>query len=1138
MAFSNRDRVGRAIEILGEALDPFIARVLARVTPSGGDWTAILEAKDRVGGKSGQLYSRTDPQVQLRVITERLGELGFPFHDDLSRAEQNLAGELREVRNKWAHAQPFTADDTYRALDTTERLLRAVGAIAGADETRRLRTDLQRSAYENETRRSTKAQGSVLPSLEDAELTPWRQVLAPHPDVASGKYATSEFAADLYQVAHSSAEDHVPVEYLDPVEFFRRTYLTEGLRDLLGRAADRVTGDTNAEPVINLQTTFGGGKTHSLLAVWHLFSGKATSDLPEDVQHLLKGRDLDAIRASVRRVALVGNEISPGAPTTKSDGTVVRTLWGELAWQLGGANAFEMVAESDRTATNPGAALRTLLAAHSPAVILIDEWVAYARQLHGRDDLPGGSFETQFTFAQTLTEAAKSVPGVLLLVSVPASDIRLDDPDGASGASDLEVGGTHGRAALQRLDNVVRRVAHPWRAASSQESFEIVRRRLFSEPDGKALSEISATARRFGNFYREHSGEFPSDTRDHAYEARIKAAYPIHPELFDRLYEDWSTLERFQRTRGVLRLMSAVVHQLHVSGDDSALVMPGSIPLDAMGLRDEIAQYLDDSWKPIIDADIDGDDATSQRIDADRPLFGKRALTRRIARALFLGSAATLHSGHKGIERQRLFLGVAIPGDTVGNFGSSLQMLADRTTYLFSEGERYWFDVQPSINRMVTDRSEALDDEDVWAEVIKRLSMSTSGGAPEFAGVIVAPRSTGDVPEGDAVRLVVLHPKYRHHGKGADSPAWDFALDLARNRGTSPRVTANTVVMLAADDNRWGELDAAVRQHLAWRSIVASVEEMDLTQQNAAQARRRRDETNKIVDQRLSGTWIWGLYPVQAAGSDPLSISQIKSDGDDPRIAVRTGTRIVREDVLRTRTSPSSIWVELSQQLRARWNSGRLSVGELWEFYTRYPYLVRLKDKQVLLAALPSVLTDAGWTAQGFALATGYDESTGLFEGLALPLEDQSFGPLLDSTLLVAPALATSQREEERARAAAEAAASASASPGPSGGTAASTPTDPRVPGVIVNPTVISAARYEGRYVIDAVDGDVAARLQRIGAEVLAHLANAQGVELFEVTVEVRAEHPDGFSAATKRVVSENARTLRFDESRFEDVEF
>jgi predicted AAA+ superfamily ATPase len=450
----------------------------------------------------------------------------------------------------------FSSDDAARALDTIERLLHAVGAVDSAEDVRKLRVDLQRTVFEDQTRKQVKRTTVTLDP--GSGLRPWREVIRPHDDVARGEFTASEFAADLHLVRTGQATSP---EYGDPVEFFTRTYLTEGLRDLLSRALRRVGGgDGNASPVVNLQTNFGGGKTHSMLALYHLFSGTPAKDFPQELQELIaETGNPDLAALGVKRVALVGTYLKAGSPLIKDDGTEVRTLWGELAWQLGGREAYDLIAEDDRAGTNPGEALRTLTAKYSPALILIDEWVAYARQLVTDKELPSGSFETQFTFAQSLTEVVRSVPGAMLVVSIPASDTG----DAGSG-SDIEIGGANGQLALERLQNVIRRVADQWRPSSKDESFEIVRRRLFQAPNAEGLTTISAVARSFVTLYRSNTALFPRDAAAPSddYEQRIRASYPLHPELLDRLYEDWSTLERFQRTRGVLKLVSSIVHEL------------------------------------------------------------------------------------------------------------------------------------------------------------------------------------------------------------------------------------------------------------------------------------------------------------------------------------------------------------------------------------------------------------------------------------------------------------------------------------------------------------------------------------------------------------------------------------------------
>ena len=275
--------------------------------------------------------------------------------------------------------------------------------------------------------------GGLVEAVSEGGLKPWREVVTPHADVASGRYQQAEFAADLWQVKLGEGAE----EYRDPGEFFRRTFLTGSLRQLLAGAARRLAGQ-GGDPVVQLQTNFGGGKTHSMLALYHLFSGIPARELAgmEEVLGEVGGD----IPPEVRRVVLVGTRISPGNPVTKDDGTVVRTLWGELAYQLGGKPAFERLRADDERATSPGDVLRELLNEHGPCLVLIDEWVSYARQLHDGADLPAGSFETQFTFAQALTETVKVTGNCLLVISLPASDTT-DSGSPHTEADDAEVGG-------------------------------------------------------------------------------------------------------------------------------------------------------------------------------------------------------------------------------------------------------------------------------------------------------------------------------------------------------------------------------------------------------------------------------------------------------------------------------------------------------------------------------------------------------------------------------------------------------------------------------------------------------------------------------------------------------------------------
>jgi uncharacterized protein len=304
MAMSNRERVGRAFELLAAGLGPYVDRRMRGQSSAKDQWFEQVKARER-GSVSLQ-----DPALHLKVMADHWDVV---FRGELTRSDRNVVFELRDVRNKWAHNEAFTADDAYRALDSIERLLVAVDAVEAAD-VGRSKDELMRVQYEAEARKAAALQ-EVLVTTPTAGLKPWRDVIAPHDDVARGRFALAEFAADLSQVTRGAGA----AEYVDPVEFFRRTYLTEGLRTLLITAVQRLT-EAGGAPVVDLQTTFGGGKTHSEIATWHLFSGTPTKRFPQEVQDLIRDAGVVGDLPDVRRAAVVGTKLSPGQPSIKDDG--------------------------------------------------------------------------------------------------------------------------------------------------------------------------------------------------------------------------------------------------------------------------------------------------------------------------------------------------------------------------------------------------------------------------------------------------------------------------------------------------------------------------------------------------------------------------------------------------------------------------------------------------------------------------------------------------------------------------------------------------------------------------------------------------------------------------------------------------
>jgi predicted AAA+ superfamily ATPase len=1133
MAITNHERVGKALDLLNIGLRPFAEREMHSV--HGEKWIEAARStigEDRSSPKQRGSGFNWDTQALLTLLWEQWNGV---FSKTLGRAERTLVQELRDIRNKWAHQEAFSTDDAYRALDSAGRLLTAVSAPQ-SDEIEKMKMELLRLRFDEQVRgEKRKSAGTAIESAASGNLKPWREVVTPHRDVASGRYQQAEFAADLWQVHLGEGTD----EYKNPAEFFRRTYLTESLKRLLVGAVQRLGGG-GGDPVVQLQTNFGGGKTHSMLALYHLFSGIAPNELSgidavmQEALGTRASRPQDAAKMAalpgVRRVVLVGNKISPGNPVTKPDGTVVRTLWGELAWQLGGKKAFKRVQADDEKATSPGDVLRELFKEYGPCLVLIDEWVAYARQLHDQSDastalstgLPAGGFETQFSFAQVLTESAKLAKNCLLVISLPASDTA-GSPH--TQADDVEVGGQRGREALDRLRNVVGRVESSWRPASAEEGFEIVRRRLF-EPlaDQAQFKDRDVVARAFADLYRTQHQEFPPECRDADYEKRLRAAYPIHPEIFDRLYSDWSTLVKFQRTRGVLRLMAAVIHSLWEKGDRNPLILPANISIDDQRVQFELTRYLSDNWVPVIEKDVDGPSSLPLRLDGEVPNLGKFAACRRVARTIYLGSAPTATAAHRGLEDRRVKLGCVMPGESPAVFGDALRRLAGAATYLYQDGPRYWYSTQPTVTKLAEDRAEQLkrDPDKVVAELDQRLRVDLRKTG-DFSRIHPMPQSGQDVPDDMDARLVVLGVDHAYN-KEPGNAAEVAAKAIFDSRGNTPRLFRNTLVFLAVDQTRLQDLDEAVRRYLAWDSILAEQEKLDLSPHQVKQAETQKTSADGAVTARLPEAYQWLLVPVQGSPQAAVEWQSFRLSGQDA-LALRASKKLRTDELLVTSLAGTRLRMELDRV--PLWRGDHVAIKQLVEDFARYLYLPRIKEPAVLVGAIRDGLGLLTWSQDSFAYTNSFDEGAGRYRGLRcgqqIPVTET------DSGLLVRPEIARKQQDAETQQA-----------PGATGGTAAgagATPPGGANGGTATTETDTGATqaaapkRFHGTVALDPTR--VGRDASRIADEVVAHLAGLMGSTV-KVTLEIEAEIPSGTPENVVRTVTENSRTLKFTSQGFE----
>lgn len=937
-------------------------------------------------------------------------------------------------------------------------------------------------------------------------MKPWREIAVPHPDVLAGTFQQSEFAADLTAVRSGKATH----EYQDAKAFYDRTYITEGMRLLLASVAKRLNGK-GGDPVIQLQTAFGGGKTHTMLAVYHLACRPGSLDeLPGVPGVLDQAGIMDVPRARV--CVLDGNDHAPGQPW-KHGNQNIHTLWGEMAWQLGGEEGYSMVKDSDLTGTSPGKeGIRALLERYSPCVILMDELVAYVRQFPDGKTISGGSFDSNLSFAQALTEATKLVPNAILLASLPESEV--------------EAGSAKGVAALKALEKTFGRVQAIWKPVGTEESFEIVRRRLF-EPvrDTATRDEV---CRAFSQMYVSEGIKLPGETQEARYLDRLVKSYPVHPEIFDRLYEDWATIDGFQRTRGVLKLMAKVIYRLWKDQNRDYLILPGSIPLYDGETKNELLYYLAPGWDPVVERDIDGERSETAELENREPRFGAVHAARRVARTIFFGtapgSAATIPNATRGMDRPRTTLGCLQPGQTSSLYVDALGRLSDNLHYLNSNGDRaqdstrYWFDTRANLRREMEDRKRRFDEA---REVKPKLAESLRKllGSVHVVDALHVFTSHADVPDDGALRLVVFPPE-RFYTKSEPKMAFDEVEEFIKKHGEKPRYRGNRLLFLAPDHGTLARAKDAVRTVLAWSSILDNVQsgQLNIDRAQETQAKKELTAVTETLPRVVRECFRWLLCPVMHNPTDrkpEIEAFPVNTSGSSIGNEIE---RICSENELVV-----SVWSPIhlrdSVLKKIYWKQDKPSVAALavWDDMQRYLYLPRLRN----LGVYEQTVMKGAASRDFFGTAYGLHE--GVFEGFKL---EDGFIQVDDTLLLIEPATAATY---ERANRELAKVAEQPPQPAPTAGGWNPPPQPIPAPGIQpVSGTVAPkpvAKHFHGSVEVSAAMAKM--KLAEIADELINILASDPDATV-KVTLDVSAEFPRGAKEPTVRAVSENAKTLNF----------
>ena len=622
-------------------------------------------------------------------------------------------------------------------------------------------------------------------------LKPWYAVATPHKDIRDGRLAESVFAANLWAVVQKTA----PEGYLDAEEFFAKTYLTTGLSRVLNRvaAALRGRGETG-DRIISLQTAFGGGKTHTLVALWHLAKNADRlngSPFAGDLRGAIGGQ----LPEKVRGVAVFTNQTCDATQGRRtSDGVHLRTLWGELAHQLGGNSLYERVRANDEAQRVPQGLFVEILRAASPCLILLDELadycVAAAAVAVGQTSLA----DQTISFIQQLTESVQQVPGAVVVATLPASKFEVAQTE-------------KGQEAFMALEKRFQRLGADVKPVADNEIYEVARARLFESIAPENESDYpSQIARVYQDMYAKHSGEVPAEAAKRTYRNLIQRAYPFHPLLIDTLYTRWGSNPDLQRTRGVLQLLASIVGDLwqrrRGSTQTQHLIQPCHIRWSVDAVQAALTRLWGPPYESVAAADVIGERSNAGIFDDERGEdYRSESIGEGLASAILLGSFGG-QGGRSGFSAKDLKLACSRHGLNWNYTDGALLELENRCFYLHTVAagslrKRYWFGTKPTLNKLVVQYRQQSGKEYFTEQIIENLrteSQKSSLGGATWR-VIVDPAE--DLPEQRSLALLILPPSLAWDNKNDRNDAIQkFVKSISSFCGQKERLYRNTLLYL------------------------------------------------------------------------------------------------------------------------------------------------------------------------------------------------------------------------------------------------------------------------------------------------------------------------------------------------------
>lgn len=848
----DREKLQRGLGLFLDAMRPYAVSIITRECADGVSWDMDFERRidnerKRNNWQMQRMQLNNNGSSLLGLIDyNNLVTFIINYKESVTREVggtkdynrlRSCLQELQDTRNSWAHFDSNSLDDdeAERAFSNMIQVSKLLEMPELEEELKRIKGGTQARVEPTPQPQPQRVSAQAVQQDNNGAvdyngvLPAWFNTIMPQYDIRNGQLDESIFAANIEEVATGTA----PVVYQDIVSFFDRTYVTDGMRELIRRVVQALNGKESQNRVISLQTGFGGGKTHSLISLYHTVKYSRDFRNMEAARHILAPEDMPQFD-DAKVAVFTQNTVSVVNGHQVEDGIVTHTLWGELAWQLGGREGYEHVRQADEQRIAPTAKdIKSVIEGATPALILIDELADYCAKASGLV-VGGGTLFTQTnSFIQTLTEVVASIPRTVLICTLPAS---------ATEVASSEIG----QEILSALETRVVRVGSSVKPVDDEEIFEVVRRRLFDKMEKPEVLEL--VARKYKDMYHNRRDALPVEADRVAYVERIKKAYPFHPELIDIFRVRWGSDSRFQRTRGVLRLLASIVKDLWQRRSTlvgtQALIQTSDVQLENLPtLQSTITSLMGAQWDSVMHADVIGTISNAYKLDEQNAgnNIGKYHLATAVTTTVLMASVGS--SSQKGLSLKQLKLCLLKPDAFQHiDIDSTLNQLENIVHYMYRSsigGEQsYWFQSKPNINILINQAKGDVKEDEVNAEILRMVKH----GVQNVAQVKVLVDPTGDVPEQKQLTFVVMHPKYAAAAGGNISNSAKNAIrQIAQMRGSAQRVYRNTLLFLLCSEAGRAALSMKLREYLACDKIITEYgSQLDADQKKDVFERKRQ----------------------------------------------------------------------------------------------------------------------------------------------------------------------------------------------------------------------------------------------------------------------------------------------------------